>query len=64
MNFLQGPKQTIQPQPISLSLNLDGRTLAQAVSEIQSALYEFPGSAPAPNGLTGWNDGDHNFTTT
>ena len=64
MNFLQGPKQVIKPQPVSLSLNIDGRTLAQAVSEIQSALYEFPGGAPAANGLTAWNDGDHNFATT
>jgi len=64
MNFLQGPKQVTKPQPVSLSLNIDGRTLAQAISEIQSALYEFPGGAPAANGLTAWNDGDHNFATT
>jgi AAA domain len=64
MNFLQGPKQMIAPQPISFSLNVDGTTLAHVVKELQSSQYEFPGGAPAANGLSAWNDGDHNMTTT
>jgi hypothetical protein len=61
--FSPGSNQQ-RPQPVSLSLNIDGRTLAQVISELQSSQYEFPGGAPAPNGLTAWNDGDHNFATT
>jgi hypothetical protein len=40
------PKAT----PISLSLNVDGHTLAQAVSDQLSALLSHPSGAPAPDG--------------
>jgi len=43
---------SIQPKatPISLSLNVDGRTLAQVVSDKLDALYRYDTSSPAFNG--------------
>jgi len=46
-----------KPTPISLSLNVDGRTLGQAVSESLSELMLFPTGAPAANGWSTWEDG-------
>lgn len=40
----------IQATPISLSLNVDGRTLAQVVSDKLDALYRYDTSAPAFSG--------------
>jgi hypothetical protein len=49
-------------QPISLSLN--GRTLAQAMSSALSDLMNFPTGAPTADGWGRWHDGDHNLSTT
>jgi hypothetical protein len=46
--------------PLSISLNIDGRTLAQAVSSSLATLHDFPGGAPAADGMTHFNSGDHN----
>jgi len=46
---------------IALNLNIDGRTLAQAVSTALMALHGFPGHAPAADGLSQFMSGDHNF---
>ena len=51
-------------QPISLSLNVDGRTLAQAISDQLESLYGFPTGAPAPDGVGRFYGGDHNYTST
>jgi len=40
----------IQATPISLSLNVDGRTLAQVMSDKLDALYRYDTSSPAFNG--------------
>lgn len=40
----------LRPTPISLSLNIDGRTLAQAVSDQLARLGTFPTGAPAFDG--------------
>ena len=53
------PKAVLQP--LSLNLNIDGRTLAQAVSTALIALHGFPGHAPAADGLSQFMSGDHNF---
>jgi hypothetical protein len=37
-------------QPISLSLNVDGRTLAQAVSDLLDRSTTYPTGAPSPDG--------------
>jgi hypothetical protein len=50
MKFLQGPPITLKPQPISLSLNVDGRTLAQSMTEQLEYLTEHATGAPAYNG--------------
>lgn len=47
--FEPGGHQT-KPQSISLSLNVDGRTLARAISEQMDALYRYQTSTPAFNG--------------
>ncbi len=58
----QPPLQVQQVrQPVNLSLNIDGRTLAQAVSEILSSYYTFATQAPAADGLGQYYSGDHNF---
>jgi hypothetical protein len=48
MNFLQGPPTT-KVTPITLSLNVDGRTLAQSMSEQLEQLYEHATGAPSYN---------------
>jgi hypothetical protein len=60
MRFVPGGKTTKQP-PISLALNIDGRTLAQAVSNELESLYGFPTGAPSPDGSGKYFAGDHNF---
>jgi hypothetical protein len=41
-SFLEGPPKGEQAaKPISLTLNIDGRTLARVVSEKQEALYRY-----------------------
>ena len=47
--------------PISLSLNLDGRTLAQAMSTAIAVYNGFPLQAPSADGLGQHYSGDHNF---
>jgi hypothetical protein len=42
-------------QPISLSLNVDGRTLAQSMSEQLEELYEHATGAPSYNGQSHFN---------
>jgi hypothetical protein len=49
MNFLQGPPITLKPQPITLNLNVDGRTLAQAVTEQLEYLTEHATGSPNYN---------------
>jgi hypothetical protein len=48
--FEPGVGGPVKPQPISLSLNIDGRTLAQAVSQQQDALYRYETNPTAFNG--------------
>ena len=48
-------------QPLSLNLNLDGRTLASALSTALTTFYQFPGQAAAADGMTQPYSGDHNF---
>jgi hypothetical protein len=53
------PKATLQP--LTLNLNIDGRTLASTVSDSQAALSGFPTQAPAADGMGQFYGGDHNF---
>ena len=59
MMFTPGSNQP-KPQPISLSLNVDGRTLAQVMSEQLESLYGFPTTAPSSNGWQGFRSPDDN----
>jgi hypothetical protein len=45
--------------PLALTINLDGRTLAEALSK---SWYSFPTQAPAADGSTQFFSGDHNTT--
>jgi hypothetical protein len=47
--FNPGERQ-MKATPISLSLNVDGRTLAQVISDKMDALYRYDTSSPAFNG--------------
>jgi hypothetical protein len=49
MSFHPGTGQA-RAQPISLSLNVDGRTLAQAVSDLLDRSTTYPTGAPSPDG--------------
>ncbi|SHG91952.1 hypothetical protein [Bradyrhizobium erythrophlei] len=53
-----------KPQPVSLSLNVDGRTLAQTVSAQLAELMMFPTGAGAPDHWGQWADADSNLSTT
>ncbi|WP_024517076.1 hypothetical protein [Bradyrhizobium sp. Tv2a-2] len=46
---------------LTLSLNIDGRTLAQTVSDQLQALTEFSMGGPAADGIGRYSSGDHNF---
>jgi hypothetical protein len=63
MMFSPGSSEA-KPQPVSLSLNVDGRTLAQAISSQLSDLMNFPTGAPTADGYSRWHDGDHNTSST
>jgi hypothetical protein len=47
--------------PISLNLNIDGRTLAQALSTALATYNGFPTQAPSADGAGQHFSGDHNF---
>jgi hypothetical protein len=57
MRFDPGTSKT-KATPISLSLNVDGRTLAQSISEQLEQLYEHATGAPAYNGQSHFNRAD------
>lgn len=50
-----------RPQQIALSLNVDGHTLAQSISDHLADLLGFPTGAPAPDGSGRYYAGDHNY---
>jgi hypothetical protein len=58
-NESAAPKAVLQP--LSLNLNIDGRTLAQSISTAMGDLYGFPSQAPAADGAGQHYSGDHNF---
>jgi hypothetical protein len=53
-----------EKQAVSLSMNLDGTTLGQAVINIITDMHEFPQMAPSPDGREAWSDVDHNYAST
>jgi hypothetical protein len=57
MRFDPGTSQT-KATPIALSLNVDGRTLAQSISEQLEQLYEHATGAPSYNGQSHFNRAD------
>jgi hypothetical protein len=61
--FSPNTPQPAKSQPISLSLNVDGRTLAQAISDQLESLYGFPTGAPSPDGVGRFHGGDHNYSS-
>ncbi len=63
MNFLQGPPIEIRPQPISFSLNVDGRALAQTTIENMEQMVEQATSSPNYNGLQAFNRADGGMMT-
>ena len=63
MRFSPGNKSTLTAQPTTLSLNVDGRTLAQAMSTALSEFHMFPGQAPSADGMGQHFAGDHGFTS-
>jgi hypothetical protein len=60
----QPPERTPQPIHTAISLNVDGRQLAEAVSAKLSELIEFPTSAPYWDGKRGWSPPDMQTVTT
>jgi hypothetical protein len=51
----------VKPAPVTLNLNIDGRTFAQALSDANNAYLGFPTQAPAADGMAQPYGGDHNF---
>jgi hypothetical protein len=64
MSFNPGSGQKQVLQPIQMTLNLDGRTLTQAMSHILEDLYTHPTQAPTPNGWTAFRAVDGNCAST
>jgi hypothetical protein len=54
------PKVTLSPS-IALSLNIDGRQLAESVSTALATLNALPTQAPAADGMGQFYGGDHNY---
>jgi hypothetical protein len=53
-------ERPMRAQPISLNLNVDGRTLAQAISDQLAQLYDYPTGSPDGNDASRWSAGsDH-----
>jgi hypothetical protein len=50
LNMFHPGEKATKPQPINLTLNVDGRTLAQTVSEKLDTLFRYDTNAPAFNG--------------
>ena len=46
--------------PITLALNIDGRTMAQATIDSIDGMTTFPSQAPTPDGTGRYFAGDHN----
>jgi hypothetical protein len=51
MRFMPGNNQN-KAQPLSLSLNVDGRTLAEVISDKLDSLYRYDTTSPAFNGTS------------
>ncbi len=49
-SFLSGPEKPMRATPVSLSLNVSGRALAQTVTDELDSLYRYDTNAPAANG--------------
>jgi hypothetical protein len=58
------PPRNQTPIVLSSTLNLDGRTLADQMSEHLASLFEHPISAPASNGLAYYTSPDSGWSTT
>lgn len=52
----------VKPQPVTLNLNIDGRTLAQAISGVMASYYTFSTGAASADGLSQSFGGDHNMS--
>jgi hypothetical protein len=50
-----------KPPPINLSLNIDGRALASAVTDVMGNSTGFATQAPAADGVGQFFSGDHNY---
>jgi hypothetical protein len=61
MSFSPGQRAMVAAQPIALSLNVDGRTLAQAVSDQLMYLYEHPTRGPSGDGQGQFNPPANKF---
>jgi hypothetical protein len=59
-----GPPIELKPQPISLSLNVDGRVLAQSISEQLEQLYEHATGSANYNGMSHFNRADGGISGT
>jgi hypothetical protein len=55
ISFHPGTSNLLAAQPIALSLNVDGRTLAQVVTDNLLYLYEHPTQGPAGDGQARFN---------
>jgi hypothetical protein len=56
--------QQAQPTPINLSLNIDGRKIAESISAALATLMEFPNQAPYHDSFGGYAPPDQQFSST
>jgi len=58
------PARASRPIQVTSTINLDGRTIAEATSHHWADMYEFPTQAPYYNGRGGWMPPDFQTTST
>ena len=64
MNASWAPPPAPKPVTVAMTLNIDGRTLAQAVSTEIADLHDFSGGAPAGNSYADYHGADSQFSST
>lgn len=55
------PKIAATTAPLTLNLNIDGKTIAETIGTMLTKFGEFPTQAPAADGMGQHYSGDHNF---
>jgi hypothetical protein len=59
-----GAKDTKQPVVVPMTLNIDGRRIAEAISAALSEIMEHPNQSPYHDSMGGYSPPDQQFSST